>query len=189
MDRINSIKESGISTILVMGGSGAYFDHADTVIGLNCYECEDLKKQVDNICQIFPSTRINCQHRRLPKRSRRNLFSQGLSPSLRNRESHIKTRGEDEIHYGTQSIDLSHITQLVDESQLRTIGYMIYYLYRELNSRTMLFDEAIQLCIDACKDSSYHKIHKLPDGDMAEVRGIELACALNRLRSLKIEKA
>ena len=186
VDRIAEIKKLGVSSILVMGGSGAYFEEADQVIGLHSYTCSDLGDKVKVIISKHPNNRTPYAGSSFPKEAIRKLKPTGLSPRFRNKEFQIRTRKTDEIQYGQNSIDLSHIEQLVDESQLRTIAYMINYLYEKTSKEGVLFKNALDECIEIVASKGFDAINPRPDGDLAEVRGIELACALNRLRTLNI---
>lgn len=58
IDKIRQLYEDyGVSTILVMGGSGDYFDVADTVIGLSDYQPQDLTEQAKAIAQEYQTDR------------------------------------------------------------------------------------------------------------------------------------
>lgn len=48
-DRICELKERGISTILVIGGSGEYLRYADTVLLMENYRISDRTEQVKEI--------------------------------------------------------------------------------------------------------------------------------------------
>lgn len=58
IDKIRQLYDDyGVSTILVMGGSGDYFDVADTVIGLFDYQPQDLTEQAQVIAQDYQTNR------------------------------------------------------------------------------------------------------------------------------------
>ncbi|MEM9214842.1 MAG: ABC-ATPase domain-containing protein [Cyanobacteria bacterium P01_F01_bin.150] len=58
IDKIRQLYDDyGVSTILVMGGSGDYFDVADTVIGLFDYQPQDLTQQAKAIAQDYQTDR------------------------------------------------------------------------------------------------------------------------------------
>lgn len=187
VDRISDLKNIGISTILVMGGSGAYFEYADHVVGLKSYRCSDLLKKVHDVISRFPSLRNSKSEEIFSKINTRKLMPEGLSPKFRHRDLQIKTRKTEEIQYGHQNIDISHIEQLVHESQLKTIGYMIAHLHKTLETNGSNFKQALDSCLNHWSQNGYDGINELPDGDMAEVRSIELACSINRLRSLQAD--
>ena len=59
IDRVHSLHtEHGISTILVVGGSGDYFDVADTVIGMDAYRPRDLTGEAREVARRFDSRRV-----------------------------------------------------------------------------------------------------------------------------------
>ncbi|MEB3232275.1 MAG: ABC-ATPase domain-containing protein [Leptolyngbyaceae bacterium] len=58
IDKIRQLyNDYGVSTILVMGGSGDYFDVADTVIGLFDYQPQDLTEDAKAIAQQYQTDR------------------------------------------------------------------------------------------------------------------------------------
>ncbi|NEQ95175.1 MAG: ABC-ATPase domain-containing protein [Cyanothece sp. SIO2G6] len=58
IDKIRQLyHDYGVSTILVMGGSGDYFDVADTVIGLFDYQPQDLTIEAQAIAQQYQTDR------------------------------------------------------------------------------------------------------------------------------------
>ncbi|SMF66229.1 ABC-ATPase domain-containing protein [Pseudobacteriovorax antillogorgiicola] len=186
IDRIQELKAKGISTIMVVGGSGDYFEVADHIIGLKSYEAMDMTQEAKTIAEKFPSQRHQDAKQAFQIQGTRCLRAQGLSPRFRNREQHVKIREIDEIFYGSEAIDLSHVEQLVDGSQLRTIAYLMAYLYRS-SPGSISFKDSIIQAISKLGQEGYEGIHDLPDGDMAQVRPLDLACALNRLRSLSVD--
>src|SRR5690606_38459478 len=58
IDRVRQLlDEHGVSTVLVVGGSGDYFDVADTVIMMDHYVPRDVTDQARNIAEQFESPR------------------------------------------------------------------------------------------------------------------------------------
>lgn len=57
VSRISSLARSGASCILVIGGSGAYFDVADTVVAMDCFTAKDVTRQAHAIAGQSQSER------------------------------------------------------------------------------------------------------------------------------------
>ena len=51
-------KDRGVSTILVAGSCGDFFDVADTVIKMQEYTCHDVTGLAKQICQEMPSENL-----------------------------------------------------------------------------------------------------------------------------------
>jgi predicted ABC-class ATPase len=64
--RVNSLhKEKGISTIVVIGGSGDWFDVQDTTIMMDNYNCLDVTLKARSICKTFCTGRVQYNGRGL----------------------------------------------------------------------------------------------------------------------------
>ena len=111
--------ERRVSTILVAGSCGDFFDTADTVICMQEYRCVDVTNEVKVICQEMPATRVATK---APKasmfggRSSRRIVMNCLSPGGNGKVKADRDRG---IIYGNTEIDLTFVEQLVDNSQTR----------------------------------------------------------------------
>lgn len=60
-----SITLQGISTIVVIGGSGDWFDVQDTTIMMDNYNCSDVSKKARSICKTFCTGRVQFNGRGL----------------------------------------------------------------------------------------------------------------------------
>lgn len=60
-----SIAPQGISTIVVIGGSGDWFDVQDTTIMMDNYNCLDVSKKARSICKTFCTGRVQFNGRGL----------------------------------------------------------------------------------------------------------------------------
>ena len=180
--------ELGISTVLVMGGSGDYFEHADQVIALEQYRLKDLTNEAKKIAEEFSTGRINEGGVRFGSVLSRKIEADGFSSRFRNKEPYLKTRGLDEIQFGQQCIDLSSVDQLVNESQLRGIVVAMDYARRHLIDGDRTISKICQLIHEKMRkdEEGFQILTPLPDGDLAYFRPYELAAAINRLRSLQI---
>ncbi len=139
IDRVRQLYEKmKISTILVVGGSGDYFDVADCVIMMENYEPKDVTDKAKRISEEYRSLRkieVNNDFGRIKNRIpiKRSLEIKG--------KDKIKVKGIDKIMYGKTLIDLSFVEQLVDSSQTEAIANIIKYIRdRYINDKTSLKD-------------------------------------------------
>lgn len=74
-----SLVDIGVSTILVIGGSGDYFDVADTIICMDCFKPKDVTAEAMRIANEIgpPSTRTSClePYKSIPTRSISSVYS------------------------------------------------------------------------------------------------------------------
>ncbi|MCG0278626.1 MAG: ABC-ATPase domain-containing protein [Thermanaeromonas sp.] len=190
IDRVKHLKEMGISTIMVVGGSGDYFDVADTVIMMDGYIPRDVTSQAKEIAAKFVTHRqqeggpFGRLRPRIP-------LKESFDPRRRGKTK-IKAHGVDEITFGYEDIDLSYVEQLVDPSQTRAIGDIIRYLSERYCDNRRTLKELIHLVLEDINRKGLDIISPFygqHPGDYALPRPQEIAAAINRLRTLKVVQA
>jgi len=187
-DKILQIyKEKNISTILVMGGCGDYFESADLVIAMEDYLTKEVTTEAKSIASKYNSNRLSEHSENIPDLKPRHISPDSIILRKGNRPIHTRTKGTDEITIGQQEIDLSQVEQLVDESQMRAIAAAIVYLKEHLLKSEESFDQLMVAIEEQVKQDGLSSIINDPDGNLAEFRRFELAAAVNRLRSLTIK--
>jgi predicted ABC-class ATPase len=174
----------GVSSVIVMGGSGDYFDVADTVIMMDCYEPIDVTQQAKALARNFDDT-YQQKLNNLPPFSRdsnRKPGKKALDPSRRNRDVKIDTKGLHTILYGEHHIDLSLVEQLIDIGQTRAIGLIIhYYATHYANNHASLIEGLCKVLSDInLKGLDVISPYKV--GNLALPRLHEIAAAINRIR-------
>lgn len=135
LGRIRSLfSELGISTILVVGSSGAFFHAADRIIQMDSYRAVDITDAAKKAAAGFP---VSC-----PEFN----FSGGPAPrklrfSLKRRDGDrspkIKVQGRDTLVYDRETVDLRYVEQLADEEQTRALGYILQYLMAHPSDASM----------------------------------------------------
>jgi predicted ABC-class ATPase len=96
----------------------------------------------------------------------------------------VRARGLRELRYGDETIDLSGLEQLVDDSQARAIGVFLQWLgLHGVSGRTLA--QHLDDVLEVATRRGLYDLAPLPE--LAAVRRFELAAALNRLRALYIE--
>jgi predicted ABC-class ATPase len=128
VDKIRQLRSDlGVSTILVMGGSGDYFDVADQVVAMEGFLARDVTGEAGAIASKYSTERereggdvFGEFTPRVPRR-------ESLDPSKGRREVKISGRGLKTILFGRHTIDLSSVEGLVHPSQVNAIGQAIYY--------------------------------------------------------------
>ncbi|NPV80499.1 MAG: ABC-ATPase domain-containing protein [Firmicutes bacterium] len=186
IDRIESLKESGVSTILVLGGSGDYFDVADTVIMMDEYRPVDVTRRAKDIARELQTGRINEAGEDRPFPRPRVPASLGLG-DMEGRRSKVKAMGTDAIRLGHEEIDLSFVEQVVDDGQTRFIADALRYLGRKLVNGRSTIPELISRLWAVLEREGLDAVAPYVRGDYCMARPLEVAAALNRLRTLQIK--
>lgn len=122
-------EQHNVSSIIVMGGSGDYFDVADTVIMMDEYKVKDVTAQAKKIARNQHNPSVD-ELENLPSFQRTSTRKPGKKTLDASRDQFAVRINAGEctnILYGKYKIDLSLVEQLIDIGQTRTIGLMIYY--------------------------------------------------------------
>jgi len=188
VDKVRQLAdEHHVATTLVMGGSGDYFDVADTVIMMKAYRPLDVTRRCREIagsCARLRQFEGGDAFGALP--ARRPLAA-SFDARRGKRDVKISTRDRRAILYGTTLLDLAALEQLVDGSQTRAIGLALHYFARHLAEDAASLRAALQE-LDRrleCEGLDVLSPHPLL-GDLARPRIDEIAAAINRLRSLRV---
>ena len=138
VDKVRQLyRDYGVSTILVMGGSGDYFDVADTVIMMDAYTPHDVTVHVREIIQKHATTRQAEGGRHFGPVIGRSPAIKSFDASRGKRDVKIDVKGLYTLLYGSTTIDLSGLEQLVDPSQTRAIGDIILYYSKRYAGRAV----------------------------------------------------
>ncbi len=179
VDRIRELRDGlGISTVLVMGGSGDYFDHADTVIQMHEYKPRDVTASAREIASTWATGRVQEPGSALGRPKPRSLDASRLNPCRKPGKRVIKPDGLDALLFGRYEVDLRALEQLADPSQVRAIGVI---LARLAENGQVIQDPAAR--IRRMLENDLPRLAFAPDGDLARPRPLEAMAVLNRLRS------
>jgi predicted ABC-class ATPase len=194
VDRVRELYERlGVSTILVMGGSGDYLDVADTVILMREYVPEDVTAEARRIARAYPTQRRPEAPRPIERVVERVPCAESLDPSRGRREVKIDAKAVDLILFGETAIDLRAVEQIVDLSQTRAIGYALHCAAERFmdGRRTVreILDELERLFAREGIDvlDPFRRGEEHP-GNFARPRRYEIAAALNRLRTVRMRQ-
>jgi len=128
IDKIRQLyREMGISTVLAIGGSGDYFDVADRVVCMIEYRPFEVTEESRKIAEKYSAERTPEGGDSFGDVTERIPFAKSFDPSRGKREVKITSKGLQSIDFGTHTIDLGALEQLVDMSQTRAIGDAIHF--------------------------------------------------------------
>jgi predicted ABC-class ATPase len=186
LDKVRQLfSEHRVSTLLVMGGAGDYFDVADHIIMMDSYEARSVTEEARQVVREFPSTRV--QEGTTAFGSVRQRFPEATSfdPSRGRRDVKIDTKGLRTILFGRSQIDLTSLEQLVDQSQTRAIGRAILFFARRYASQGLSLGEGLQQLERELDLYGLDLLIPFKTGNLARPRIQEIAFAINRLRTLR----
>lgn len=182
IDRIRQLRDNlSVSTVLVMGGSGDYFDHADTVVQMRDYLPREVTAEARAIAERHPTGRREEADSRLGRPLPRKLDTCSLSAETGRGKRRIKARGTDALTFGEQDIDLRAVEQIADPSQVRAIGVIL----AAATQAGEILDPPAKWFAAQLQKADWAALAPRPDGDLARPRLAEVLAALNRLRAVR----
>ena len=187
IDRIRELyHQFGISTILVVGSSGAYFKKADVIVQMDEYKAYDITKAAKEQAQKYEGS---SEKKERPATAEMPGFGRCM---LSNRNFYddrtkIKVNGSESVSINKNTIDMRAVEQLVDSEQLRALGYICKYLHEKvLNGKTTL-QNAVEGIDKGLQDKGFAFIcGKSVPCDLAMPRKQEIFACLNRCRGIGI---
>ncbi len=189
IDKVRQLyEERDVSTVMVMGGSGDYFDVADTVIAMESFRPRDATAQARAIADEAPAKRRPEGGAEFGAITERAPLPASIDPSRGKRSVKLKVRETDEILFGTEAIDLSAVPQLVDRSQLRAIAEALVRIKKRYADGQRGIARLLDLVMQEIEREGLDPLTPFVAGDLARFRRFELAAALNRLRTLEVRQ-
>lgn len=175
-------KQKGISTILVAGSSGDFFDIADLVIQMDNYEPYEVTKKAKalsrGITNVNENLKVDIDFNRVILKGTIESIPKGVK---------VKTLGKDGISINKENIDLRAVEQIVDNEQLNTIGAIMKYAENKLMGKNLTLAQIADNITEELKNNLIG-IENIKGGygSFAIVRKQEIMCAYNRYRKIKI---
>lgn len=187
IDRVRYLYENlGVSTIMVAGSSGDYFDVADNVIMMDEYMPYDVTNRAK---EIVKDMNYNNSHKSIVAfndKTQRILLKSSFPKSHKGIK--FKAKGIDTIVYNKTGIDLKYLEQLVDSSQTNCIAVILEYIARNFNSNDLPISQIINKVYEIIEVKGLDTISTFSGhpGNLALPRKHEIIAALNRFRLLNI---
>jgi len=172
--------KKGISTIIVVGSSGDFFDIADIVIQMDSYEPKDVTQKAKSlssgkILSRIKDNDININFNRVIKKGSIEKGPKGIK---------IKTLGKDALDINKETIELRAVEQIVDSEQITAIGYIMKYAEENVINGILNIEEVTNEILTNIKKNGLNSISG--NGNLAMPRKQEIMAAFNRYRKLRV---
>lgn len=182
----NLYRQCGISSILVIGGCGDYFDVANTIIALDQFVLSDQTVEAKAIALQYPSDRDSSVVQTFELTQTRYIKT-GIPWFKCKGDRRLKTKVYDleTLEIGDQRLDVSGHEQWVEIGQLRAIAQYLIHLNASMQtSQTQL---SMRQSIDSLwkEITNIDELKSFPDGNLGYIRKQDLYFAINRLRSMQ----
>jgi predicted ABC-class ATPase len=184
VDRIEELyKTFGVSTLLVMGGSGDYFDSADQVIAMDSFQPRLVTAKAKQIVQENPGSRKTEAPSPLKKVESRTRdiskldFSRGKKPCV------IQIQKLISLTLGRTEIDVRYVEHLVEQGQLELCGWILKQLQdRQGTDASVSNSDAIKKILETIEAEELESVAPFNNGLLALPRFQDVMAVLNRLR-------
>lgn len=184
VDRVGALSASGVSTVMVMGGSGDYLDVADRVVLMDSYALRDATTEAAAVAAAQP--RVSTALSQWPTAGAR----VPLPSPPRDRRGPVRTRsrGLTQVTLDREDIDVADVSGIVDPGQAEAIAHALRALLEQrfdgesslakcLEDLDALLDDE---GLDALGSAREHPAF------LVRPRAVDVAGAVNRYRSLEL---
>ena len=188
IDRVKELYDNfRVSTILIVGGSGDYFDVANHVIMMDEYVPKDVTEKAKKIAKSDENKREFSPNDKFQGITQRIPLKKSFSQS--GKLDKTKAKGKYSILYGKELIDISGLEQLVDDSQTNCIAVMVDYFKNKVLDEKLTLSQAADRIYEKIKKDGLDSISSYTGhpGNLALPRKQEFCGAVNRYRKLKIK--
>ncbi|VFQ45506.1 ABC-ATPase domain-containing protein [Desulfoluna butyratoxydans] len=186
IDRVTELRtRQGVSTILVMGGSGDYFATADHVIQMTDYAPEDVTEKAHAIAKEHADGRVKETTGPLRPVAHRTPHPQSIPIEERRGRVKITTYGRHEMVLGTTRITFDDVEQIVEASQTRALAQAVAIAAPLMDGSRTLADILDQV-METVEAKGLESLSDILRGDLAAFRKLELAAVINRARTFKV---
>lgn len=189
-DRMRELfEEFGVSTVLVAGSSGAFFELSDTIIQMDEYIPRDITELAKKAAlpyseglrgekeEIPPLTKW--ADRRVPKENR------AVTDARR-----VKTKGQgtNAVILNHESVEVRFVEQVVDPEQTNMLGLMLKTLEESYFNGQRSLSECLRNIYSRFEKNGFGEVaNDMIPGNLAEVRFFELYAMVNRYRGLLVK--
>ncbi len=189
LDRVRNLyRDRGVSTVLVVGGSGEYFRVADRVIQMDRYRPVDVTERARSIAPPAQDDPRPFPPAGMPRRLTLAAYQRRVGP----KGPRVKVPGVTRIVLEREELDLGACEQLVSVSQARLVAAVIERLLGGRGRHSAWAGlqgtwtpAGVRSVLEELDDDLLEAASAHPRGDLAMVRPLEMVAALNRLRQLE----
>ena len=128
VDRITALfRRRGVSTVMVMGGSGDYLDVADRVLLMDAYHLRDVTEQARRVVADQPRPLTELEDFAEPRRR----VPEPAPPRIRRGPVRTRAQGTSTLVLDREDIDISDVGGVTDPGQAEAIAYALRALLEQ----------------------------------------------------------
>ncbi len=192
-DRIREMYQThDVSTLITIGGCSDYLGAADQVIAIRKYLPVSISDKLDNLKLPYPPPPnspliLNDNRRVLADNFDPSYYASRFDKSIDVRIKPLRLQ-EKILEYGDEKVDLTRLIALVDPSQTMAVGYALLLARQAVRNSVMSPSQLASEISQRIENNGLTILSKLSDIPLflAQPRKLELAAAINRIRSLRV---
>ncbi len=185
ISRVRGMYEDlGVSSVIVAGSSGAFFDVADTVIQMKEYVPIDITERAKQAAQAYGQLADSTQ---FPSFNKMRCPSPDMALKKEDRIK-IKTMGISELSLARENVELRYLEQLKDQEQSTALAYLLKYAQLKMmdgKKDLRQIGDFLEKQLDAQGLESLFERGEV-SSQLARPRKQEIMACINRYRKLKI---
>ncbi|WP_311588289.1 ABC-ATPase domain-containing protein [Varibaculum massiliense] len=187
IDRVGGIREElGVSTIMVMGGSGDFLDLADQVLLLENYLPFDATARAREVSRgETAASSADSAAAPWPQEAVRKRLLLSCPPPQAGRREKTRAEGTSTLRLNREEIDISALAQVVDPGQAEAIAYAIRALVTDATGKETIADACHRFAAEFASSSWQAFAAGRYPAFLAAPRFQDIFAALCRYRHLK----
>ena len=184
IERVRYLYETcGISTVIVAGSSGSYFQVADHVIQMDQYVPYEITETAKEAAADYPSITLPDAPADKPSFHR---VMRPVSMSGDRGRTKMKTLSKDAFSINRDTVDLRYVEQLMDSEQTTALSYCLLYAESHLINGKATLQEVVENLMELLEKKGLFEIMEstYAKSNLAMPRKQEIFACLNRYRKL-----
>ena len=190
-DRVQELhNKMGVSTIIVIGGSGEYLSVSDRIYMMEDFKILNASEKSKSLCEKFGITAEIIPETEWNYKTARKLAADGFTSYPTDSTTELLSISElGFILIGDERIDIRMLHNVTSQYQLNAIGFIIRLLELENNDITMKIEDKIQNLLNRINDDNLELIFTsfftTCDRWLEMPRINEVMAVVNRMRMIK----
>ncbi len=183
VDRVRELYERfNVSTILVMGGSGDYFDVADHVVAMDHFQPRQVSEEAMRIAAAMPTGRKRESPTPFPDLNPGKHAPDSLKFRRGKKEVYISTQGLHALILGVNEVDTHDVEQLAETGQLEACGWILLALKAWLEKNSGPNVTGVNSLLVKMETEGVSSLMPWNNGLVSMPRLQEVMAVLNRMR-------
>ena len=187
-DRVRWLSRArGVSTVLVVGGTGSFLDAADTVIRMRGFQPHDATAEAREVAKSIPGTAVSAGAAPRPAGPLPALAADALG-EVHGGRLRVRARGGRALTVGDAAVDLRALSQIVEEAQVQALADMLARAAQYCDGRRPIPEivREVMADLDRLGFAAISPRMGQISGDYARPRPLELGAAIARVPGLRL---